>query len=56
MEALDWGAIIAAVIALASVITAATPTPKDDHWFRIIRKILEAVALNIGNAKPGDKP
>ncbi|SEA22726.1 hypothetical protein [Rubrimonas cliftonensis] len=40
-----------AAIALASAITALTPTPRDDIFVGKIYKILEAVALNVGAAK-----
>jgi|TARA_E500000318_G_scaffold74946_2_gene69531 hypothetical protein len=40
-----------AVHAAASVITAMTPTPKDDNFLKGIYKVLETVALVIGKAK-----
>ena len=42
---------ITAIISIASVIAAITPTPKDDHWFSHIYKIIDWCALNIGKAK-----
>lgn len=45
---------IAYLIAAASVITALTPTPKDNQLLAKIRKVLEALGLNVGNAKPKD--
>jgi hypothetical protein len=40
-----------AVHAAASVITALTPTPKDDTIVRRIYKVIEMLALVIGKAK-----
>jgi len=40
-----------AAVALASAITAVTPTPRDDVWTGRAYKILEAIALNVGAAK-----
>lgn len=49
-----WDEILLAVtsvIAAASAIAALTPTPKDDAFLHTIRKVVDALALNIGNAK-----
>ena len=32
---------ITAIISIASVIAAITPTPKDDHWFSHLYKIID---------------
>lgn len=40
-----------AVVTVASVITAATKTPKDDAILAGIRKVLDVLALNIGGAR-----
>ena len=40
-----------ALVALASVVTAVTPTPRDDILVGKLYKIVEAFALNIGHAK-----
>lgn len=40
-----------AVVAVASSITAITPTPRDDEFVGRIYKIVEALALNVGYAK-----
>ncbi len=40
-----------AVVAVASTITALTPTPRDDEFVGKIYKFLEALALNVGHAK-----
>ncbi len=42
---------ITAIISIASVIAAITPTPKDDHWFSYIYRVIDWCALNIGKAK-----
>lgn len=39
------------VIALASLVAAITPTPRDDAFVGKLYKIVEALALNIGRAK-----
>jgi hypothetical protein len=39
------------VIALASAVTAATNTPRDDEFVGKAYKILEILALNFGKAK-----
>ena len=43
------------VIGAASVIAAVTPTPKDDGILAIIRKALDMLAANWGNAKNEEK-
>ena len=48
MLALDW---IPEVIAGASVITAITPTPKDDRILGKAYKVLEVFGLVVGKAK-----
>lgn len=40
-----------AVVAVASTVTALTPTPRDDEFVGKIYKFLEALALNVGHAK-----
>tara|TARA_R100001594_G_C3881337_1_gene226025 strand:- start:142 stop:336 length:195 start_codon:yes stop_codon:yes gene_type:complete len=47
-------AIASSVVALASLIAAITPTPKDDTWVGKAYKIVDWLALNVGKAK--DKP
>jgi hypothetical protein len=43
---------VTAVVTIASVICAATPTPKDDAFLaKYIYPVLEAVAINVGKAK-----
>lgn len=43
--------IATAVVTAASGIAALTPTPVDDGILLKVRKVLDVVALNIGNAK-----
>lgn len=43
--------IITSINVIAGVITAMTPTPKDDDILRIIRKYLNMAALNVGHAR-----
>lgn len=40
-----------AIVLVASIITAVTPTPKDDHWLSIVRQVLDVLAVNLGHAK-----
>jgi len=47
----DIANIATAVIAIASIIAALTPTPKDDVWIAKLYKVLEVLAVNIGKAK-----
>lgn len=50
----NWEGILSAItgaVALAAAIAALTPTPKDDGVVAMLRKIIDVVALNIGNAK-----
>ena len=42
------------VIALAAAIAALTPSPKDDGIVKKIRKFVDYLALNFGNAKNRD--
>ena len=42
------------VIAAAAAIAAMTPTPKDDGVVKVLRKIVDALALNVGKAKNKD--
>ena len=50
-------AIIMAIISIASIIAAVTPTPKDDVWIGKLYKLIDLCAFNIGKAKQkaGDK-
>jgi hypothetical protein len=51
MTILNILAWVTAIISIASVIAAITPTPKDDHWFSHIYKIIDWCALNVLKAK-----
>jgi len=44
-------AIVTAAVTLASLIAALTPTPKDDGIVAKLRKLVDLIALNVGNAK-----
>tara|TARA_R100000458_G_C8191837_1_gene185290 strand:+ start:117 stop:305 length:189 start_codon:yes stop_codon:yes gene_type:complete len=46
-----WFGVVAAGIAFASAITAATPTPKKGSFWAKIYGIIDWAALNIGKAK-----
>ena len=43
---------ISSVISGASALAALTPTTKDDKLLSKIKKGLDVLALNVGNAKP----
>jgi len=43
--------ILTAVVTIASIVTAITPTPKDDKWFARVYKIVETLGLVVGRAK-----
>jgi len=47
-----WLAAIAMVVAGASAIAALTPTKRDDEVIGKIKKLIDLLALNVGNAKP----
>ena len=44
-------AIIMAIISVASIIAAITPTPKDDQIIGKVYKLLDWCAINVGKAK-----
>jgi len=46
-----WVEVALAVHALASVIVAATPTPKDDAILSKFYKLIELTSLTVGKAK-----
>lgn len=50
-EFLDYINILPAIIAVAAMITALTPTPKDDAVLAKVRKVLDVIGMNFGNAK-----
>lgn len=43
--------ILLAIHAAASMITALTPTPKDDDFLGKVYKVIETMALVVGRAK-----
>jgi hypothetical protein len=50
----NWQQIAAVALgvhALASAITAMTPTPEDDKWVAKVYKVVEMLALVVGKAK-----
>jgi len=47
--------LIPQIIAIASMVCALTPTPKDDAILGKVYKILELLALNVGKAKMPNK-
>lgn len=51
MEPTQVAEIVAAVIAVCSVIAAFTPTPVDNAILAKVRKLIDLGALNVLNAK-----
>ena len=47
----EWLGIVTGVIALASIVCALTPTPKDDQMIGKLYKLIELLAINIGKPK-----
>lgn len=46
-----WFNVVTAVIALASAVAAATPTPKEGSFLAKFYKVIDLLAINIGSAK-----
>ncbi len=46
-----WFNVVTAIIALASAIAAATPTPKEGSIVAKAYKVVDFLAMNIGKAK-----
>lgn len=58
-DPIDWLHIATAVVTLASLVAALTPTPVDDGVLRVLRRVVDAVALNwrhATNAVPAPEP
>lgn len=47
--------VITSVVAAASAIAALTPTPKDDTWVARAYKLIDILAINVGQAKDKGK-
>jgi hypothetical protein len=46
-----WFNVVTAIVALASAIAAATPTPKEGSIVAKAYKVIDFLAMNIGKAK-----
>lgn len=46
-----YSVAVFAVMGAAAAIAALTPTPKDDSVVAFLRKIVDIIGMNIGNAK-----
>jgi hypothetical protein len=46
-----WFNVVTAIVALASAIAAATPTPKEGSIVAKAYKVVDFLAMNIGKAK-----
>jgi len=42
---------VTTIVTVASIVSATTPTPKDDAWIGKLYKFVDLLALNIGKAK-----
>ena len=51
MSLSDYVTIALAVIGAAAAIAAVTPTPVDDGIVRLLRKVLDIIAMNVGKAR-----
>ena len=51
IQANPWWGVVASAVALASAITAATPTPKKGTFWAKIYALIDWAALNIGKSK-----
>jgi hypothetical protein len=51
LQGQSWFSVITTLIALASAITALTPTPKEDTLLGKVYFFIDFLALNIGKAK-----
>lgn len=47
--------VATAIVALASAVSAITPTPKDDKWVGKAYKVLDWLSLNVFKAKDKGK-
>ncbi len=47
----DIANIATAVVAIASIVAAVTPTPKDDVWISKLYRLIDICAINVGKAK-----
>ena len=47
---------ITMIVTVASLVAASTPTPKDDVWIGKLYKLIDLLAINVGNSKqkPGE--
>lgn len=46
--------LILEVIGAAAIVAAWTPTPKDDEFLAMVRKIINTIGFNVKNAKNKD--
>ena len=47
-ELMNW---ITFIVTIASIVSAATPSVKDDKWVAKIQNIVNILAINVGYAK-----
>jgi hypothetical protein len=51
LQATPWFSVVTATVTLASAIAAATPTPKAGSTLAKVYKVVDFLAINVGNAK-----
>ncbi|WP_034632723.1 hypothetical protein [Maridesulfovibrio bastinii] len=45
------GIVISAVVSIGAALSAITPSPKDDAFFKKAHSLINILGLNVGNAK-----
>jgi hypothetical protein len=50
-EVPSWFNAVTGVVSAASAVAALTPTPKDDNFLSGVVRVLDVLALNVGNVK-----
>lgn len=51
----DVGIVVSTVISVGAALSAITPTPKDDAFFKPLVKLVNVLGLNVRHAKNGGK-
>lgn len=51
LQATPWFSVVTATVTLASAIAAVTPTPKAGSTLAKVYKVVDFLAINVGNAK-----
>ena len=51
MDIMEIVGYITMIVAVASLVAASTPTPKDDVWIGKLYKLIDLLAINVGKSK-----